>query len=197
MATAPRDGKLLYHLTHINNMESILRQGLVPRNQLMGNFVDTADPKIISGRHEWDVDLSDFVPFHFFVKNPYDGVVCKKHGAENMVIIAIKRPTQDYDGFYIIPNHPLSGKPHFLPYNEGFQEVKWELMVNGPERCYSNPIIKQACMAECDVNRPVPVEEFVFVYVKTNAAQNRILEFPNSQRIAQKIQVNPNMFPQF
>lgn len=69
--TAPINGKLLYHLTHIDNIKSILEKGLLPRNKLKSNdFKDTADQDIISGRHEYNVDLSDYVPFHFYVKNP-------------------------------------------------------------------------------------------------------------------------------
>lgn len=192
---SPKEGKLLYHLTHICNMKSILCNGLLPRNILKGNFIDTADPDIIAGRHEYNVDLANYVPFHFFVKNPYDGAVCKKYGAENMAIISIHRPNQKCDGFFIIPNHPLSGSPEFLPYNDGFEKVLWDLMEGGESRDYSNPVIKNACMAECDVDRPISVDEFAYVFVKTERARNFILSLPYSEKIAGKIRVNPHMFP--
>ena len=192
---SPKDGKLLYHLTHINNIESILKYGLMSRNELDGGFTDTADPEIISGRHEYSVDLSDYVPFHFFVKNPYDGAVCKKHEAENMAIIAIWRPTVNFEGYYIIPNHPLSGSPEFLPYCEGFEKVPWHLMDNSNDRSYSNRVIKNACMAECDVDHTISAADFAFVFVKTEDAKNRILQMPNASSIQKKLQVNPNMFP--
>ena len=192
---SPKEGKLLYHLTHIDNMASILCNGLLPRNTLEGNFIDTADPDIIAGRHEFNVDLGNYIPFHFFVKNPYDGAVCKKRGAENMVIISIYRPDQKCDGFFIIPKHPLSRSPDFLPYDEGFEKVSWDLMESGDNRDYSNPIIKTACMAECDVDRPISVDEFAYVYVKTERARDFILDLPYSEKIKNKLQVKPNMFP--
>lgn len=34
MGTAPSQGKLLYHITHIDNIPSILEYGLMPRKEL-------------------------------------------------------------------------------------------------------------------------------------------------------------------
>ena len=195
--STPREGKLLYHLTHLDNMASILKIGLMPRNQLNGGFTDTADPGIISGRHDYSVDLSNYVPFHFFVKNPYDGAVCKAYGSENMVIIAIPRPRKNFDaGYYIIPNHPLSGAPDFLSYQDGFNAIRWDLLDNNnSNRQYSNPAVKQACLAECDVDHIIYPNEFSFVYVATEVAKRELLSFPNSEIIGNKVQVAPYMFP--
>ncbi len=197
--TAPINGKLLYHLTHIDNIKSILEKGLLPRNKLKSNdFKDTADQDIISGRHEYNVDLSDYVPFHFYVKNPYDGAVCKIHGAENMAIIAINRPkTNAYaKAYYVIPQHPLSGTPRFLPYFDGIQEIKWNLLDNtGYTRDYSDPEIKSACLAECDVDGMVTPSQFCYIYVKTEKAKKRILRAPIAKEYIDIIQVNPHMFP--
>lgn len=193
--SSPKNGKLLYHLTHIDNMGSILCNGLLPRNTLKDNFIDTADPDIIAGRHEFNVDLGNYIPFHFFPKNPYDGAVCKKYGSENMAIISIYRPSRRFDGFFIIPNHPLSGSPEFLSYNDGFEKVLWDLMEGGESRDYSDPVIKNACMAECDVDRPISVDEFAYVYVKTESARDSILNLPDSVKIKDKLQVAPWMFP--
>jgi len=56
-----RDKKLLYHLTKVNNMETIINRGLLPRKYLLEHllehgmlFGDVADPQIISRREEWD-----------------------------------------------------------------------------------------------------------------------------------------------
>lgn len=191
---SPQYGKLLYHLTHIDNIPSILEHGLQPRNQLERCFTDTADPNIIAERHEYLVDLHDYVPFHFFVKNPYDGAVCKTHGSENMAIIAIWRPRSD-NGYYVIPNHPLSGSPEFLPYSEGIDQINWDLLDNTNNRCYADPVTKNACMAECDVDHTIFPQEFAYVYVYSERAKRQILKSPLAYKIARKLQVNPQMFP--
>lgn len=50
MATAPSTGKLIYHITSIDNLPSILKFGLLSRKCLLQNrdihFTDIADPKI-------------------------------------------------------------------------------------------------------------------------------------------------------
>ena len=50
----PSEGKLLYHITHLNNMPSIFKHGLLSRCQLRQNsnlnFVDIADQEILAKR---------------------------------------------------------------------------------------------------------------------------------------------------
>lgn len=82
MSIPPSQGKLLYHLTHVDNLKGIFKNGLMPRNKLVEKaFTDTADQDIIEKRKNfYYMDLGNFIPFHFFVKNPYDGSVCRKYG---------------------------------------------------------------------------------------------------------------------
>lgn len=95
MAQNPSEGKLIYHITHINNLPSILKVGLLSRKKLLRNpslsFTDIADSEILSKREQYKEALSQYVLFHFFAKNPFDGAVCKKYGSENMVIISVRR----------------------------------------------------------------------------------------------------------
>ena len=50
MATAPSMGKLIYHITSIDNLPSILKFGLLSRKCILQNhdihFKDIADPEI-------------------------------------------------------------------------------------------------------------------------------------------------------
>ena len=53
----------LYHITHINNLENILKNGLKSRNELLSqdiDFEDTADCKIVEKRGI----LNNYIPFH-------------------------------------------------------------------------------------------------------------------------------------
>ena len=80
MAQNPSEGKLIYHITHINNLPSILKVGLLSRKKLLRNpslsFTDIADSEILSKREQYKEALSQYVLFHFFAKNPFDGAVC-------------------------------------------------------------------------------------------------------------------------
>lgn len=78
----------MHHITHIDNLESILKNGLKSRNELLNNinFKDTADPEIITKRES----LNNYIPFHIdWVQNehgiPYNYVVCQKNDYDNMI----------------------------------------------------------------------------------------------------------------
>ena len=54
----------IHHLTHIENLKSILENGLKPRNELKQNeFKNTANNEIITKREEYK-SLNDYIPFH-------------------------------------------------------------------------------------------------------------------------------------
>lgn len=196
MAKKPSEGNLLYHITHIDNVQSILNNGLLSRKNLNENlkaYIDIADPQIISSRDCYKESLSKYVLFHFFAKNPFDYAVSHKYGSENLVIITINRNLAQKNDFKIIPSHPLdSDIPDILPYQEGFKKIKWDILDNAMNRDYSNPEIKKACMAECVMEYIVQPEVFAYIYVKTEKAKNKILEMDNAHKV--KISVNQNMF---
>ena len=82
MATAPSMGKLIYHITSIDNLPSILKFGLLSRKCILQNhdihFTDIADPEILSKRERYKEALSQYVLFHFFCKKIHLMVQCAK-----------------------------------------------------------------------------------------------------------------------
>lgn len=194
MPVQPSKGKLLYHLTHIDNIMSILSCGLKPRQMLESKlFKDIADPDIIEGRKSKGVGLENYVPFHFFALNPFDGAVCKIHGSENMAIIAISRSMGEKEG-KIIPKHPLScSDDELYDYSDGFEEIDWNILDNFEKRDYKIPEIKRACMAECLIKRIISPKEFSCIYVSTDYAKSKIEKMRGAETI--QINVAPGMFP--
>lgn len=198
MATPPSEGKLLYHMTHITNMPSILENGLMPRSELIEKgiiFNDIADQEIIAKRDYYKEKLSEYLLFHFYPKNPFDCAVCHRYGIENMVIVTIHRNNSKKNEFYIIPSHPLSGAvmPEIYPYKEGFELVDWSILDREIGRDYTDPIIKNACMAECIMKYTIKPEWFFKVYVYNEVAFKYIKSLENSSKI--DIKISPAMFP--
>ena len=104
----------LHHITHIDNLESILKNGLKSRNELLGNpdidFKDTADPDIIQKRGF----LNNYIPFHSdWIQNshgiPYNYVACNNNGYDNMIFLCInpEEASKKYLMKYFL-YHPLS-----------------------------------------------------------------------------------------
>lgn len=195
--TPPSEGKLLYHITHLSNMPSIMERGLLPRKALQNNgvrFTDIADPDIISKREKYKEALSNYVLFHFYAKNPFDGAVCKKYGSENMAIITIRRDLYKKHRFFIIPSHPLDNDtPEIYPYEEGLSHVRWDILDMKDGRDYHNSEIRKACMAECVMEYKIPINAFFCIYVSNENAKHLIESIPNGESV--NIKVAPAMFP--
>jgi len=184
-----RAKKLIYHLTSLKNMASILETGLLPRSRLDG-FVDVADPEIIESRK--GLRLERHVPFHFFAKNPFDGRVQRDHSKKRFVLIAVQRHVARTRGWKIIPGHPLAGCDiELLDYDEGMEAIDWEVM---NKRDYSDQYCKCVCMAECLAPGPVTADLFHAIYVKDDEAQEQVQELINGRYRALHVDVMPAMF---
>lgn len=186
-----KDQKLLYHLTAFSNLESIVVNGLLPRNSNPNRFTDIADDEIISFRDEYG--LNDYVPFHFFSKNPFDGRVQRNHPDIEFIYICIHRTFAEKNNFQIIPKHPLTMNPFQLyDYKEGMDLIDWDTL---DKREYSNDYGKNVCMAECVGKCIIPVSMVQSIWVRTNEIKNDadiILKKHNISGIY--VNTNPEMF---
>lgn len=162
-----KTGKLIYHLTAINNFESIIRNGLRPRNKIKPN-IDVADNEILNGRNKYN--LLDYVPFHFFINTPFDGAVKKKYKTTDFIYICLEREIAKMNEFKIIPCHPLSNRlinyeNILFDYDKGFDLIEWDKIDSG-NRNYTDQDIKNACMAECLYNGIISCRRFSSISVK-------------------------------
>ena len=195
--TTVKDKKLLYHLTDIDNLGSILSNGLLSRKKLIDSgekFVDTANKEILEKREGEEFPLSEFVPFHFFSRNPYDYAIFNKQDIDNLVYITIYRDKVQNEAF-IVPEHPVSkNKPKIYPYKEGFNLIKWDI-IEADDRDYADPDTRRICMAECIVRDSVPPEFFARLYVGSEPAEARVRALVDASKFSDlKIDLNSYMF---
>lgn len=190
MAVDIKNQKLLYHLTDLNNLPSIFQQGLQPRSALQrDSFKDVADAEILEGRSKQQLD--NYVPFHFFARNPFDGRVQKDNPDRRFVLITVRRDIAKANNWKIIPTHPLSGSPKILEYNEGFSAIDWTLLNT---RDYKNDDCRHACMAECLSEGVVLPERFFSIYVKNTRDWIDVLKFKEKYKISCNLYNNFKMF---
>jgi len=184
-----RTQKLLYHLTAIDNVASILESGLKPRAQLQ-QFADVANPDIIQNRAAHG--LENYVPFHWFARNPFDGRVQQDHPNKTFVLFTVRRVLAQAENWAVIPRHPLANAiPDRLGYMQGMQEIDWDTM---NRRDYHESDCKSVCMAECLSPRPVYATDFFKVYVSHEAAAKQVREIIAGLRLTLEVDVNPGMF---
>lgn len=184
-----KDITQFYHLTSLNNIEGIIRDGLLPRESL-NTFEDVADPEIIEKRNE--LDLNNMIPFHFFIHNPFDGRVMKDHPDMEFVYLCINRSYAKSHNWKILPRHPLvCQKEDLKDYDEGFNSIDWPIMEN---RDYQDDYNKAVCMAEALSPTPIPIENFCFINVRTQEAFNYVNSLLMKYNKNANVSISPNYF---
>lgn len=168
MAISPKEGRLLYHITALDNLESIIMNGLQPRIGL-SNFTDIADKEILQERKLFK--LESYTPFHFFAGTPFAGSVQLTHPDVDFVYLTIQRDKAIKANFSIIPSHPLHYNGTPLDWNNGFQAIDWNLM---GERNYGNPKCKEICMAEAIYGGTIKISHFHCIYVKDESTLKKV-----------------------
>lgn len=188
MATHPRNGKLLYHITPIENLKSILTHGLHPRKNVP-NFTDVADVEILKDRTKFK--LQEFTPFHFIPKSPFAGKVQLTFPEKEFVYLTVTRKLAIHNNFKIVPSHPLHYNEEPLTWDIGMNTIDWELMA---KRDYKDHECKEVCMAECIFEGYILPEHIYCIFVKTEQAKKEVDEMLVGKLSQVFVNVNKSMF---
>jgi hypothetical protein len=199
MAEGAQSKKLLYHLTDLKNLPSIIQAGLLSRRALhsaKAKFSDHADAEILTGRAEHGLDA--YVPFHFIQKNPFDYAVLRKSPSDQFVLIAVARQFAATNGWQICPRHPLTDAepPMVLTWQAGLAAIDWAQMDKRPRNYNSDRECKLVCMAEALSPAPVPSTAWQSIFVATTDAQKVVQSLLSQARVAKYVNVNAAMFPE-
>ncbi|AXK52662.1 DarT ssDNA thymidine ADP-ribosyltransferase family protein [Pseudomonas protegens] len=184
-----KEQKLLYHLTALENLSSIFQNGLRPRSQLKG-FKDVADAEILKKRQA--LGLENYVPFHWFAANPFDGSVQGNKRDTQFVVISIRRSFAIEKDWKVIPRHPLANDTiQLLDYKAGFEAIDWDAM---NQRDYHDPHCKSVCMAECLSPTVVSANDFFKIFVANSEVEEHCGAKMREAGVSVQIGVNPGMF---
>lgn len=177
-----KTGKLLYHLTKLKNLESIISNGLIPRKVLNDNtvsFGDVANPEIISKRSE--LGLDEYIPFHFHPYSAFDVAVKRSHADDEMIYICITRELARYNKFKVLPKHPLSLEEcKVYDYDEGFSKIDWDTLM---EVGRVDEEAKKIKMAECLSHLIIPVKFFQCIYVPSQEVKVKVEQIFEEQDV--------------
>lgn len=186
-----KDQKLLYHLTSVENLDGIFRDGLKPRAGLSG-FKDVADAEILKKRQA--LQLDNYVPFHWFAKNPFDGSVQRNRPEAQFVLISVYKSTAKQYGWKVIPRHPLAGDSiQLLDYEQGFEAIEWDVMSS---RDYLDPHCKSICMAECLAPGIVKPDAFFKIFTPSEEVDALCVAKLQAADVNVQTSVNQRMFYQ-
>ncbi len=177
-----KTGKLLYHLTKLDNLESIIKYGLLPRKKVIEqkiNFGDIANPEIISKRTELGLDA--YTPFHFHPYSAFDVAVKHSYQEQDMIYLCFDRELARMNHFKILPLHPLSAEECILyDYDEGFQRIDWGTMM---EKNRIDDYAKHVKMAECLTEKTIPINHFKCIYVPSEDVKEKTIYILNENGV--------------
>lgn len=177
-----KTGKLLYHLTKLDNLESIIKYGLLPRKKVIEqkiNFGDIANSEIISKRTELGLDA--YTPFHFHPYSAFDVAVKHTYQEQDMIYLCFDRELARMNRFKILPLHPLSAEECILyDYDEGFQRIDWGTMM---EKNRTDDYAKHVKMAECLTEKIIPINHFKCIYVPSEDVKEKTIYILNENGV--------------
>lgn len=177
-----KNQNLLYHLTKLSNLKSIIDHGMLPRRKVIEQrlgFGDIADAQIISKRQELGLDI--YTPFHFHPYSAFDVVVKHKYQNEDMIYLCITRRKAQLDNYKILPKHPLSvSECQLYNYEEGFEKIDWETL---QEKNRLDGYAKQVKMAECLTEKTIYINEFYCMYVKSDIIRDKVIRILNDNGV--------------
>ncbi|MBT0719839.1 DUF4433 domain-containing protein [Rosenbergiella collisarenosi] len=185
-----RAQQFLYHLTDLSNLNDIFSEGLKPRSILRG-FSDVADSGIIASRTT--LRLEEYVPFHFFARNPFDYRVHRNNPDKTFVLITVHRSHAQANSWRVIPKHPLSGSAvALLDYDVGMAAIDWATM---NRREYADDNCRCVCMAECLSPTTVLASVFNSVFVPDAQTEIIVNDLKKDYGLSLYVNNSPYMFP--
>ena len=159
------------------------------RSQLV-DFIDVADGDILKSRQK--LKLEDFVPFHFFARNPFDGRVQVDNPKSEFILITVTRDFAIKNSWKIVPKHPLAEDDlELFNYEQGMTAINWDKM---DARDYSDNESKSVCMAECLSSKTIEANNFFSIYVKSEESKRIVKESMKEFKLPVRINVNNKMF---
>ena len=177
-----REGKLLYHVTALENLENIFYYGLLSRPDAENKGLlkkSVAREDILERRQE--MGILQYVPFHFFEKTPFTHTVYASHPNTTFCVIAIYRRFAQRNNFKICTAHPLSENPkaEILDYDEGIKQISWESIDVDWDKIKKGLIRltdrdDNARMAECLATSPVLPQDFQAIYVPSEKVKKQV-----------------------
>lgn len=186
------------HITHIDNLEKIIADGLLSHNLMSGKkYFDLSDPNIQLGRENKIIldtgkTLHDYVPLYFGWKSP----MLMRHQDKNEQIIYLRYSLDilKTSGAVISNGNARSNDTRFYNFKEikdlsnlnaqAINSVKW---VGEPEK-------KRQKQAEILIPDQIPFSQVFEIICYSESVQNRVMDILEKSGISTKVKVNSGWY---
>ena len=127
----------LFYITHVENLPSILRHGILSHSQVVAQNVPYEaiyDTAIVSNRKEKMTSagrsLWDYANVYFQPRNPMMYRVVHEKGRKNLAVVAVRPEVMNGDGVLITDGNAANGPTRFYPPADGLKviESQWSVI---------------------------------------------------------------------
>lgn len=193
------DIKRLYYITHIDNVPSILRRGILSHERVETEGVQYTpiyDEAIVAARKDKLAPngkrLWSFANLYFNARNPMLYRVKHEKSLDDMAVVCVKPTILQRPDIFITTGNARALQSDILPRDVGMKElpkikrefdIAWWKLEDGSKR---------KIMAECLVPDLVPPENIQAIYVANHKIRERLEPMLHPSKIA--IIPEPNMF---
>lgn len=160
-----KEDNFVYHITTLNNFNSIINNGIIPRKQLIENefsFVDIANPDIINKRSTDAKVLFHLTPYNIFsyaLRNKFT----------DWVYILVSKQNIEKHNYKVVKNHPLNEcAEYFDTFEIAYIHIDWEKMKHPYSRWYDSAQtidISRIKMSEVQVDGIIDITEIGSILV--------------------------------
>lgn len=191
--------KGLYYITHIENLSSILKTGILAHRRVLESkipYTPIYDADIVSNREKKKVSegktLWDFANLYFQPRNPMLYRVLHEKDKADIVVIAVQPGVLSAHGTLVTTGNAASSDSEILSSEEGQKRVYQDWNVVSSEWWNSLDGSKRKIMAECLVPDRIPPENIHSVYVAAQSVAEKVRQMKLVREVP--IVPEPSMF---
>lgn len=180
---------LLYHITHINNLDSIFKSGGLFAQAIVQqygqSYMDVANQDIQGRRSKTKIPLApqgslhDYVPFYFAARSPMLYSVCHQGGIEQEKMVYFMSNTETIEQlclpFVFTDAHAIMWLTNFYNSLEDLDKVDWDVMASTIwTDDVEHPNRKTKRQAEFLVHQQVPLEACIGLAVMNSKMEHEV-----------------------
>lgn len=199
---AKRTVKGLYYITHVNNLPSILRYGILSHRQVEERkipFTPVYNPEIVANRESRVTpvgkSLWEYANVYFQPRNPMLYKVLSENDKKDVVIVGVSPKILDTTGALISLGNAASSLTPILEVAQGLQNINGEYWpIINSDWWKTEDGTKRKIMAECLVPNGIPVSEIHSVYVTSLTVADKVRSALKDDSPQVSVVVEPHMF---
>ena len=179
----------LFYITHIDNIESILKHGILSHNlanEMNFEKVDISNQTVNARRNRFETTLGgnihDFAPLYFNHKNPMLYTLCKNKDKNNLVLLRINPHILLADNVSFSDGNAATRTTNFFKNIEDFNKINWQLIKQGSWYNYQFGIEegRRIMCSEALVKNKIETHFINDIYVYDAIVLDKVLPlFPN------------------